>query len=148
MRNKSVFRLTVVFGAFLLALLASPRAQGQETPVYDFGGGNNAGAPFGGVISDAAGNLYGTTTFLNGAVFKLTPQAGGGWSETVLYTFCCGTDGGNPQGSLVMDTSGKLFGTTVSGGAYGLGTVFELVPQSDGSWSESVLHSFGNGKDG
>jgi uncharacterized repeat protein (TIGR03803 family) len=60
----------------------------------------------------------------------------------VLYSFTGGTDGGGVWGSVVMDKAGNLYGTTSAGGAYGYGTVFELSPNSDGTWSETVLHSF------
>ncbi|HEY6770525.1 MAG TPA: choice-of-anchor tandem repeat GloVer-containing protein, partial [Candidatus Sulfotelmatobacter sp.] len=64
---------------------------------------------------------------------------------TVLYSFTGGTDGGGVWGSVVMDKQGNLYGTTTGGGAYGYGTVFELSPNGDGTWTEIVLHSFKNG---
>ena len=108
------------------------------------------------LIFDAAGNLYGTTTvggaYDEGTVFELTPVTGGGWMETLLYSFCpqnC-TDGAYPRAGLIFDGAGNLYGTTTLGGAYSFpsGTVFELSPQADGIWTEQVLHSFGNGTDG
>src|SRR5258708_22102878 len=63
----------------------------------------------------------------------------------VLYSFTGGTDGGGVYGGVVMDKQGNLFGTTGGGGAYGDGTVFELSPNSDGTWTETVLYSFANG---
>jgi uncharacterized repeat protein (TIGR03803 family) len=63
----------------------------------------------------------------------------------VLYSFTGGSDGGGAWSSVVMDKPGNLYGTTSGGGAYGYGTVFELSPNSDGTWSETVLHSFKNG---
>jgi uncharacterized repeat protein (TIGR03803 family) len=82
-------------------------------------------------------------------VFELRPQAGGGWTEKVLYSFeNNGTDGEYPEASLIFDKSGNLYSTTWDGGTYGYGTVFELTPQSGGGWTEKVLHSFGNGTDG
>jgi uncharacterized repeat protein (TIGR03803 family) len=89
--------------------------------------------------------LYGTDISQDGAVFKLSPPANalsttlGNWTETVLYTFS-GSDGQSPNGPLVYDQAGNLYGTTAYGGAYGGGTVFELTP-SLGSWTESVLYS-------
>jgi uncharacterized repeat protein (TIGR03803 family) len=76
--------------------------------------------------------------------------------ETVLYNFACGTDGCGPQGSLVRDSAGNLYGTTAQGGdlscsdgnGFGCGTVFELSPNPDGSWTESVLYAFKGGSDG
>jgi uncharacterized repeat protein (TIGR03803 family) len=68
--------------------------------------------------------------------------------ETVLYNFTGGSDGSMPIAPLISDSSGNLHGTTQVGGAYALGTVFELTPQAGGGWTETVLHSFGNGSDG
>ena len=88
---------------------------------------------------DPAGNLYGTTQYggANGAgnVFELTPS-GGSWVYTDLHDFTYGGDGGVPKGSLILDSSGNLYGTTFGGGAnpcsggYGCGVVFELTPSS------------------
>jgi uncharacterized repeat protein (TIGR03803 family) len=113
-------------------------------------------APEAGLIFDGSGNIYGTTVGggayggpgTGGAVFELTPVAGGGWTETLLHSFGNGADGSGPFSSLIFDGSGNLYGTTIRGGAYGDGTVFELTPVAGGSWTETVLHSFGHGKDG
>jgi uncharacterized repeat protein (TIGR03803 family) len=73
-----------------------------------------------------------------------------GASESVLWNFGSGTDGVGPEARLIMDTSGKFYGTTTAGGTFGKGTVFELTPPaaSGGNWTESILWSFGNGSDG
>ena len=101
------------------------------------------------LIFDAAGNLYGTTcdggTFGGGTVFELTPAGGGTWTEQVLYSFGNGMDGIYPQAGLIFDAAGNLYGTTYEGGVFGYGTVFELTPAGGGTWTEKVLHSFGNG---
>jgi uncharacterized repeat protein (TIGR03803 family) len=124
--------------------------------------GTDGQYPYGALIFDAAGNLYGTTsyggTYDYGTVFELTPAAGGGWTETVLHNFNDnGTDGYWPYAGLIFDAVGNLYGTTYGGGVYtsctngsflGCGTVFELTPTAGGGWTEKVLHSFGNGTDG
>jgi uncharacterized repeat protein (TIGR03803 family) len=125
-----------------------------ETVLHSFGGNQSDGTlPDGGLILDAAGNLYGTTyyggTYGRGTVFQLTPATGGSWTETVLHTFNDnGTDGTEPEGSLIFDASGNLYGTTFDGGAHGYGTVYELTPSAGGSWTETVLHSFTVGAGG
>ncbi len=74
-------------------------------------------------------------------VLAFAPSAGAQMFK-VLYSFSGGNDGGGAWGSVVMDKQGNLYGTTSGGGAFGYGTVFELSPNSDGTWSETVLHSF------
>ena len=82
-------------------------------------------------------------------MFELSPHEDGGWTESVLYNFGNGSDGHGPKAGLIFDATGHLFGTTSSGGAYlNYGTVFELSPSVGGGWTETVLHSFGNGADG
>jgi uncharacterized repeat protein (TIGR03803 family) len=96
------------------------------------------------LIFDAAGNLYGTAgggAYGVGAVFKLTPNSDGSWTESVLYSFA-GADGDGPFAGLIFDAAGNLYGTTVGGGAHRRGIAFKLTPNSDGSWTESVLYSF------
>lgn len=63
-------------------------------------------------------------------------------TETILYSFTGGADGGTPEGGLILDGKGNLYGTTETGGANGAGSVFELTPNSSGGWSEQVLYSF------
>jgi uncharacterized repeat protein (TIGR03803 family) len=111
--------------------------------------------PYAGLVFDASGNLYGTTRYggahHGGTVFKLTPKAGGDWTEAVLHNFNLnGKDGVRPFAALAFDaSSGNLYGTTYEGGAHSGGTVFALMPQAGGSWTEKVLHSFNNnGEDG
>jgi uncharacterized repeat protein (TIGR03803 family) len=106
------------------------------------------------LVADSAGNLYGTTSNgINncgtpqhcGVVFKLTQASGGKWVYTILHVFK-GPDGGTLFGSLIFDSAGNLFGTTLQGGAYNEGTVFELSPAGN-QWNEKVLHSFGASND-
>lgn len=97
--------------------------------------------PQSGVVFDPEGSLYGTTTYggqvLQGNVYRLSSNADGTWTDTVLHTFTdrifAENDGSYPQGGLVRDRNGNLFGTTFYGGAGG--NVYELKPNSDGSWT-------------
>jgi uncharacterized repeat protein (TIGR03803 family) len=111
------------------------------------------------LFTDSSDNLYGTTDFGGGTgkfgtVVKLTQGAGGAWTNSVLYAFTNGADGGQPVSSLVFDAAGNLYGTTTAGGDptcfsfHGFcGVVFELSPTSGGTWRETVLRDF-TGTDG
>jgi uncharacterized repeat protein (TIGR03803 family) len=140
-----ILATSILFGGMLWAA-------SQETTLHSFGNGSDGSGPGAPLIRDAAGNLYGTTVdggiHGDGTVFELSPRQGGGWSEKVLHSFGKGSDGVQPWGGVVLDAVGNLYGTTFDGGIHGEGTVFELSPQSDGSWSEKVIHSFGSGTDG
>ena len=159
--------------------LAPPAKQGgawTETVLYVFQG-NTSGdgaTPFGGLVIDSAGNLYGTTGYGGtgncillgtlvgcGTVFELSPPAkqGGAWTETILYSFKGGKDGYLPNGDLVFDSAGNLYGATMFGGGFGTtcnpfyqycGAIFELSPPKTkgGKWKEKVLHGFKGGEDG
>jgi uncharacterized repeat protein (TIGR03803 family) len=140
----------------------SPGANGQwtEKVLHIFGYRRDGFYPYGGLVFDAAGNLYGTGydggTYGYGAIFQMTPGTDGQWTETVLYNFGSRrNDGWLPVGNLIFDPSGNLYGSTYAGGVqssacdnYGCGTVFELSPGANGTWTEQVLHRFGKGKDG
>jgi len=121
----------------------------QESVLYSFNG-TSGSAPIAGLIFDAAGNLFGTTsaggTYNSGTVFQLTSSGNGSWNESVLYSFTGGADGSEPTAGLIFDASGNLYGATLVGGT-GNGTIFELSQNNDGGWTESVLHTF-SGKDG
>lgn len=132
----------------------TPNGQGgwNESVIYSFLGGSDGLQPAGNLVKDASGNLYGVTagggnpncgSFGCGTVFKLTPAQGGGWSESVLYTFTGASDGANP-GTLVGDSQGNLYGGTTSGGQYSNGTLFAL--SAGGEFK--ILHSFIGGPDG
>jgi len=118
-----------------------------ETVLHNFGSGSDGNGPQSDLIFDRAGNLYGTTTGSGGnrrggTVFKLTPGLGG-WTETILYAFpTSGPDGDWPAGGVVMDGAGNLYGATHFGGAGGYGSVYRLAILKDGSYRESVIHSF------
>lgn len=125
-------------------LTLQPDGVWKLSSIHDFSGADGAD-PAASLIFDAVGNLYGTTTdggaYARGTVFKLTPQPGGNWKLSTLHSFN-GADGASPFSGLVVDAADSLYGTTYYGGAYGHGTAFRLTPQPDGSWTESVLHSF------
>lgn len=147
--------------AFVLAStgLAQNRTTKADAPAvafkkihnFDFVNGVNV---YDGLIADAAGNFYGTGggggAHDEGVVYELSSTPIGGWNERVLYSFGSVTgDGMYPRAKVTMDASGNLYGTTPLGGAFGQGTVFQLVPSSSGNWTETVLHSFGgNASDG
>jgi len=133
----------------------SPNGHGsfKLTVLYDFQGMPDAANPYGGLISDAAGNLYGTTYFGGaagmGAVFELTPGPNGTWQENILYNFQGGTDGSFPTTTLLFDSTFRLYGTTSTGGrpSCDCGTVFSFT-LSRGHWKEKLLHHFGVRHDG
>jgi uncharacterized repeat protein (TIGR03803 family) len=145
--------LAVATVMLIIALMLAPGAwaANKYKVLYQFTGGADGKDPESALILDATGNLYGTTcwggAYGYGTVFELTPNADGSWTESVLYSFTDSPDGDQPFGGLIFDASNNLYGTTVYGGDYGNGTVYELTPNSNGSWTESVLHSF-NGDDG
>jgi hypothetical protein len=125
--------------------------------------GKDGQNPRASLIFDTSGNLYGTTWYGGsgacfdgnghgcGTVFELTPTAGGEWKEKVLCSFNGnGKDGVSPNGSLIFDKSGNLYGVTLESALVvgGYGTVFELQ-KSVGGWRLIILHGFnGDGKDG
>jgi uncharacterized repeat protein (TIGR03803 family) len=136
--------------AFKLSLISG---KWKMNTLDEFRGTPHAGFPYGGLISDTAGSLYGTTYYGGanglGSVFKLTLSSTGKWSESVLYSFKAGTDGNSPTSTLVFDSHGNLYGTTTAGGnANGDGTVFKMTPISGGKWKETVVHRFKNDPDG
>lgn len=156
---RTPFVHALLSGLLMLIVTCSAWAAPKEVILYNFSIGSGDGAnPVGGLVADKAGNLYGTTGTGGpytdcspfgqtcGVVFELSP-AGNRWTETILYTFTGGSDGGEPLAGLVMDSSGNLYGTTAIGGNFGYGTVFELS-NSNGTWSENVLYSFQGGSDG
>jgi len=124
-----------------------------EKVLHNFGEGMDGQKPYGNLIWDADGKLYGTTesggVYAKGTVFELSPNGSGGWTEKVLHNFGLYTgDGASPNGGVVWDASGRLYGTTLAGGHYDAGTVFRLIPNGSGGWAEHILHNFGSGKDG
>lgn len=139
-----------VFAQFLLILLIPNALSAQIVFTFPTNGSGGT-APRGGLISDAAGNLYGTTAsggaYNCGTVFKLSLESGT-WTEDLIYSFKCGpADGWDPESALLLTAAGDLYGTTSGGGTSDNGTVFKLSPDGIGGWTETLLHSF-NGKDG
>ena len=140
MRAKILTSLVIAF-----ILLAFGSADAAENVIHYFNGVDGA-LPYNGVIFKG-GNLYGVTyaggLYGNGTVFELTPN-GSAWTETVLYSFTGGSDGAFPFVGLTFDNAGNLYGTTLYGGTYGGGVVFQLTPSQSG-WTETVLQSFRTG---
>ncbi len=134
-RSGNLYGATVL-GAGVAVELSLSGSTWTLNRYYDFTGNNGSTCgPLESLIIDKAGNLYGTT-YCDGAnglgsVFKLTPSSGG-WTYTDLHDFS-GSDGANPIGGLVIDRSGKLYGTASKGGSGtactgGCGVVFEITP--------------------
>ena len=126
-------------GANDLGTIFKVSTTGQLTVLHSFAGGTTDGSyPVSGVIIDAAGNLFGTTsyggTFSGGLVYKLAPNG----TETVLHSFGGTGDGQYPALELTADPNGNLYGVTIAGGASGDGTIFQLTS----SGVETLLHSF------
>jgi uncharacterized repeat protein (TIGR03803 family) len=111
----------------------TPPAQGKtawtKQVLWKFHGRKDGGHPHTGLVLDAHGNLYGTTSQGNGTIFRLTPPVSGKghWTETTLWTFS-GADGNAPSSPLVLTPAGTLIGTTSAGGTSNGGTLFELTP--------------------
>ena len=161
--SRRTVHLLAVLLAFSVVLTIAPRCWGASKfkVLYSFKGGTDGWLP-GGTLTLRAGKLYGSTVYGGnnqpacdgygcGTVFELT-NAGGQWTENILYAFCpqsgC-SDGANPNGSLIFDAAGNLYGTTIDGGNQqcsvgesGCGVVFELTPPKDGHWTENVLYNF------
>lgn len=139
-----------------------PHAGGKwtENILHNFTGGSDGAQPgHPSLLIDPEGNLYGSASSGGqgdcplsgsecGTIFKLTPHVGAPWVFTVLHTFTGGSDGGNPEGTLVFGKNGSLYGTTYGGGANKFGVAFQLTPVGDGKWDEQVLHAFTGGADG
>ena len=151
------------FSFLLLVCVCSSLAANAQTfqVIYSFPGGPPGSNPDAGLTMDRAGNLYGTAGFGGspscdyecGTVFKLSPH-GGGWVLNVLYSFLPNGAGSYPEARAIIGPNGSLYSTTYYGGAFTIGTVFNLQPLAHApataltSWTETILHSFAGGDDG
>ena len=131
--GRRLLQLFVALGLWVAA--ARPALAQTETVLHSFASGDDGEYPQSGVVVDAQGNLYGTTSeggdlscdapYGCGTVFELHPDGTG----TELHSFTGGMDGDSPWAGVVFDAQGSLYGTTGHGGVYGYGTVFKLTPQ-------------------
>ncbi len=133
----------------------SPTPNGwMHTVLYSFTGGADGGEPYKGVTLDREGNLYGTAVTGGsgsceggcGVVYKLT-RSGGTWAQTVIYAFTGGDDGSGPGARVTVDRRGNVYGMAPTGGAYSLGTIYQLHPVPSGAWIFQVIHAFTGGAD-
>jgi uncharacterized repeat protein (TIGR03803 family) len=154
-RQGNLYGASTVGGAFgngVVFQLVLNGGQWDLTPLYSFKGDPDVGFPYGGLIFDRRGNLYGTTYYDGahelGGVYQLHKGSNGVWQERVLYSFQGGTDGANSISGLVWDSQGNLYGTTSEGGARGVGVIFKLAPDGQGGWTESVAYAFTGPPDG
>lgn len=126
----------------------------KESVLYAFQGAPDGAYPSGNLVFDASGNLYGTASGGGlvtgncskegcGTVFELSPNQGGTWTETAIYSFQGAPNGAGPVG-LIFGAAGNLFGITPLGGNHNNGIAYELsrTEQKDGTWSEKVLYEF------
>jgi uncharacterized repeat protein (TIGR03803 family) len=134
----TIYGTTLAGGGANLGVVFSLDASGRETVLHSFQGGSDGASPYAGVISDAAGNLYGTTfsggSSNGGTVYKLTAVG----EETILHSFTGKADGGNPYAGVISDAAGNLYGTTYGGGTLGWGVVYRISPTGQ----ELVIHAF------
>ncbi len=128
----------------LVALLQFQSYAQTFNVIHAFTGGSDGGTPLSGFTTDAAGNMYGTTSSGGsaggGTIFKLNKK----FQKTVLHNFAGGTDGATPEASPLLDASGNLYGTTLAGGTSGAGTVYKVGHGG----KETILYSFAGGVDG
>jgi uncharacterized repeat protein (TIGR03803 family) len=137
--------------------ISDPSGEPSESVIHDFTGGIDGGTPAASLVQASDGSLYGTTlsggSNGQGTVFKIGNLSGAP-TESVVYSFTGGEDGGNPNASLIEASDGNLYGTTIQGGLYlcvisggDCGTVFKIGNLS-GAPTESVVYRFTGGSDG
>ena len=150
----NLYGTSVQGGAFGGGTVFQVTPAGVHSVLYNFTGGADGGEPYKGVTLDADGNLYGTAVTGGGGsceggcgvVFALT-KSGGSWTFNVIHTFTGGDDGSGPGSPVSIDRHGNLYGTTPTGGANGVGVVYQLKPGACG-WTLNVIHTFTGGADG
>ena len=130
----NLYGITYIGGSAGKGTVFKLDASGHETVLHSFTDRPDGASPYAGLLRDALGNLFGTTSYSGatgqGTVFKLDTAG----TMTVLHSFAGELDGANPYAGLIMDASGNLYGTTSNGGngtqchATGCGTVFKLTP--------------------
>lgn len=123
--------------------------------IHSFIGGIGGATPYAAPILDSTGAIYGTTYYGGtgyGTVYRLTPPVAPAtaWTKTTLLKFGGGAGGANPHAGLIRDSHGALYGTTLSGGASGFGTIFKLAPPVAPSvyWTRTTISNFGAPPDG
>jgi uncharacterized repeat protein (TIGR03803 family) len=142
------------YGYWSTVFALAPNGTGgyTESILHLFSGTPDGNNPQAGVLVDSSGNLYGTTpsggNLGGGTVFELAPNGTGGYNESITHSFGATGDGTDPNGALIRDSSGDLYGTAADGGADGDGVVFELTPDGSGGYTESVVYSFTGGAGG
>jgi hypothetical protein len=151
MKPKLSFAFTLILFAAALTLTSTASAQVSEQVIYSFPTSGNQGYFPTTQLIYRSGKFFGATNSGGGAqcncgvVFELSSEAGGGWNYKVLHAFRGAPDGDGPYANIVFDSAGNLYGTTSLGGTYfSQGTVYELSPNANGSWTYKTLHSFGN----
>jgi uncharacterized repeat protein (TIGR03803 family) len=144
------------FGGGTVFELSPSGGRWVHTVLYSFTGAADGGEPYKGVTLDAQGNLYGTAVTGGtgqgceggcGVLYKLT-KSGSSWVQSVLHNFTGGDDGSGPGSGVTFDKQGTLFGMTPTGGAYGLGVIYQMKSDLNGNWKFRVLHAFTGGWDG
>src|SRR5437588_1172596 len=139
------------FGSGVVFELTPRDGEWDFRTIYSFKGQVDGSFPYGALLFDASGNIFGTTYYGGanniGAVYKLSRRPIAEWEEKVLYSFRDGANGSNPISNLVFDSAGNLYGTTSEGGL-GSGIIFKLSPVSGGQWIETVVHRFRGPPDG
>lgn len=158
--------IAIASAIFALTLPMSAQVVDTFRVLHSFTGKWDGSRPYGPVLFDPAGSIYGTTqvggNMANcaaesgcGLVYKLSSSSGS-WIENPIFGFASSATGAIPHGNLVMDASGDIFGVALAGGGAtnctqvveGCGLVYELTPTSSGPWNETVLQTFNNGSEG